>query len=129
MGTRRKHFYVAVVDDEAGLRKAIESLLRSAGFRAESFASAEEFLCSRRRARAGCLVLDVRLPGMSGLELQQHLAGTGSDVPIVIITAEEDGGGRMKAQALRAGAVAFLHKPFHDQDLLSAVRSALARQK
>jgi len=129
MGTRRKHFYVGIVDDESALHEAIESLLKSVGFKAESFASAEDFLCSRRRARAGCLILDVRLPGMSGLELQQRLADTGFHVPIVFITAQEDGGGQMKAQALRAGAIAFLHKPFRDEDLLSAVRSAFGRQK
>lgn len=129
MGKPAEQFFIAVVDDEAALREATDGLLRSAGFRAEGFASAEDFLRSECRDRAGCLILDVRLPGMSGLELQQHLARTGCYIPIVFITAQEDSGGRMKAQALRAGAVAFLHKPFGDEDLLHAVRSASEERK
>src|SRR5258706_31052 len=116
---------IAIVDDQAALREATENLLKSAGLKAVSFASAEDFLQARALDGAGCLILDVRLPGMSGLELQQHLAADGIHVPIVFITAQEDGDGRMRAQALRLGALAFLRKPFSDEDLLNAVRSAL----
>ena len=129
MGTPGDQFFVAIVDDEAALREATDSLLRSAGFRAESFASAEDFLRSKRRDSASCLILDVRLPGMSGLELQRHLAGNGFQIPIVFITAHEDSDGKIQAQALRAGALAFLRKPFDDEELLSGVRSALAKQR
>jgi FixJ family two-component response regulator len=83
MGKPAEQFFITVVDDEAALREATESLLRSAGFRAEGFASAEDFLRSKCWDSAGCLILDVRLPGMSGLELQQHLARTGHHIPIV----------------------------------------------
>ena len=129
MEKHAEQFFIAIVDDEAALREAIEGLVRSAGFRAEGFASAEDFLQSTCGDRAGCLILDVRLPGMSGLELQQHLARTGYHIPIAFITAQEDSGGHMRAQALRAGAVAFLHKPFDDEDLLRAVRSASEERK
>ncbi|MDB5916487.1 MAG: response regulator receiver protein [Massilia sp.] len=114
---------VAIVDDEAALREATESLLKSAGFDARSFGSAEDWLRSAQRDQFGCLVLDVTLPGMSGLELQRHLAWSGCQLPIVFMTANEDHDGRM-AQALRANAVAFLQKPFCGEDLLSAVQSA-----
>ena len=120
---------VAVVDDQSALREATENLLKSAGLKAVSFASAEDFLQAAPLDGAGCLILDVRLPGMSGLELQQHLAADGIHVPIVFITAQEDGDGRMRAQALRSGALAFLRKPFNDEDLLNAVRSALETRK
>jgi FixJ family two-component response regulator len=126
MGTRRKQFFLAIVDDEAALREATESLLRSAGFRAEGFASAEDFLRSKRRDSVDCLILDGRLPGMSGLELQRHLAGNGLDIPIVFITADENDG-HMHAQALKAGALAFLRKPFCEEDLLNAVRLAFEK--
>jgi FixJ family two-component response regulator len=120
---------VAVVDDQAALREATENLLKSAGLKAVGFASAEDFLQAAALDGAGCLILDVRLPGMSGLELQQLLAGDGIHVPIVFITAQEDSDGQMRAQALRSGALAFLRKPFNDEDLLNAVRSALETRK
>jgi FixJ family two-component response regulator len=115
---------VAIVDDDAALREATESLLKSAGFDARSFGSAEDWLRYAWRDQFGCLVLDVTLPGMSGLELQRHLAWTGCQLPIVFMTANEDRDGRLQAQALRANAVAFLQKPCSGEDLLSAVRSA-----
>ena len=115
---------VAIVDDEAALREATESLLRSAGYAAESFESAEAFLHSPCRHRAGCLILDVRLPGMSGLELHRHLACSGSPIPTVLITAQEDRNGQMQAQALRAGALAFLPKPFSDDEVFAAIELA-----
>jgi FixJ family two-component response regulator len=125
----RRAIVVAVVDDEEAVREATESLLRSAGFGAETYASAEDFLRSRRHAVVGCLVVDIALPGMTGLELQRYLTASGSRVPIVFITAHDDSDGRMQAQALQAGAIAFLHKPFGDDDLLNAVQVAVGREK
>ncbi len=127
--TPGEQFVIAIVDDQAALREATENLLKSAGLKAVSFASAEDFLQAAPLDGAGCLILDVRLPGMSGLELQQRLAADGIHVPIVFITAQEDGDGRMRAQALHSGALAFLRKPFNDEDLLNAVRSALETRK
>jgi FixJ family two-component response regulator len=124
--TKVEQSLIAIVDDEEALREATESLLRSAGFRAESFGSAEAFLRSGCRATAGCLLLDVGLPGMSGLELQLQLIRDGCGIPIVFMTAQYDNEGRMRERALRAGALAFLQKPFGDEDLLSAVRFALS---
>jgi FixJ family two-component response regulator len=119
---------IAVVEDDSALREATESLLRSAGFRATSFASAEAFLRSSSRATTGCIVLDVGLPGMSGLDLQLHLIRDGWGIPVVFMTAQYDNEGQMRERALRAGALAFLQKPFGDEDLLRAVRSALGQQ-
>jgi len=127
--TAREQPTIVVVDDQAALREATENLLKSAGLKAVSFASAEDFLQAAALDGAGCLILDVRLPGMSGLELQQHLAANGIHVPIVFITAQEDSDGEMRARALRSGALAFLRKPFSDEDLLNAVRSALETRK
>ena len=124
--TRRNNGLVAIVDDDLAVREATESLLRSAGFKAEKFASAEEFLQFSGQDRACCLILDVGLPGMSGLELQRVLAHNGFRIPIVFITACNNSDDRIQAQALRAGALAFLRKPFDDEDLLNAVRSAVA---
>ena len=114
---------IAIVDDDESVREAIESLLKSFGFKAEVFASAEEFLNSDHLAEAQCLILDVRMPGMSGLELQRKLAAAGSRIPIVFITAHGDE--ETQAQALGAGALAFLRKPFSEEALLSAVQTAL----
>jgi len=127
--TPGEQLVIAIVDDQAALREATENLLKSAGLKAVSFASAEDFLQATPLDGAGCLILDVRLPGMSGLELQQRLAADGIHVPIVFITAQEDSDGQMRAQALRSGALAFLRKPFNDEDLLNAVRSALETRK
>jgi FixJ family two-component response regulator len=114
---------ISVVDDDDSVREALESLLRSAGFKAEVFASAEQFLNSDRAREVDCLIVDVRMPGMNGLELQRRLAAGGSRVPIVFITAHGDELAR--AHALRAGAVAFLRKPFSEQALLNAVHAVL----
>jgi FixJ family two-component response regulator len=119
------HGLIAIVDDEAALREATESLFKSAGFDAECFESAEAFLRSGCWQRASCLVLDVRLPGMSGLDLQRHLAAIEFHIPIVFMTAQYDRGGELCAQALRAGASAFLCKPFGGDDLLRAVRHTI----
>jgi FixJ family two-component response regulator len=112
---------VAIVDDEPALREAAESLFKACGFEAKSFASAEEFLGSGCGKRTGCIVLDQRLPGMTGLELQQRLHADDLHIPIVFMTAQFDRDGRLRAEALGAGAAAFLQKPLGSHDLLAAV--------
>jgi FixJ family two-component response regulator len=114
---------VFVVDDDASVREAVESLLRSAGLRALSFGSAQEFLGSAPFDAVACLVLDMFLPGTNGLDLQRELAAHHPGLPIVFITGNGDI--RMSVRAIKAGAVEFLPKPFHDQDLLDAVQQAL----
>jgi len=115
---------VSIVDDDESLRRSVKNLLTSVGFQVETFASAEAFLQSAHRADTRCVVLDLRMPGMSGLDLLTHLAATGSPIPVVILTAHSDDEARRRM--LQAGAVAFLGKPFHGEALLSAVRRALA---
>jgi len=114
---------VAVVDDDPSVREALRALLRSAGFRVELFGSAEEFLRSGQSSGFASLVLDVRMSGMSGVELQDQLAASGSTVPIVFMTAHADAS--VRARALAAGAVEFLEKPFSDDALLDAVDRAI----
>lgn len=114
---------VCVVDDDESLRRSVRNLLSSVGFRVETFASAQEFLESPHRSTTGCLVLDLRMIGMNGLDLLRHLAATGSRIPVIILTAHGDEEARR--QALEAGAVAFLGKPFRSDALLDAVRTAL----
>jgi len=114
---------VAIVDDDESLRRSVRNLLMSAGFHAETFASAEAFLQSAHRADTGCVVLDLRMAGMSGLDLLLHLRTSGSHVRAVILTAHGDDEARRRT--LQAGAVAFFGKPFHGDALLSAVRMAL----
>ena len=115
---------VFIVDDDPDLRDALAMLMRSAGLQTEQFSSAREFLQRVDAGRLGCLVLDIRMPGMSGLELQQRLAATASPWPIIFISGHGDA--EMATRALAAGAVAFLRKPFRDQALLDAVESAVA---
>jgi FixJ family two-component response regulator len=115
---------VSIVDDDESLRRSVKNLLTSVGFQVETFASAEAFLQSAHRADTRCVVLDLRMPGMSGLDLLMHLAATGSPIPVVILTAHSDDEARRRM--LQAGAVAFLGKPFHGEALLGAVRRALA---
>ena len=117
---------VSIVDDDESLRRSVGNLLRSVGFRVETFASPEAFLQSIHQAQTGCLVLDLRMPGMNGFDLLTHLSGTGSRIPAVILTAHGDEEARQRA--LRAGAVAFLAKPFNGNALLDAVRTALAQR-
>ena len=114
---------VCVVDDDESLRRSVRNLLSSVGFQVETFASAEEFLESTHRASTGCLVLDLRMAGMNGLDLLRHLAAMGSRIPVIILTAHGDEEARRRS--LEAGAVAFLGKPFRGGDLLDAVRAAL----
>ena len=116
---------IFVVDDDPSVRRGLQRLLRAAGYRTELFASAREFLDRVTHDGQGCLVLDVRLPGASGLDLQEALVAGGHNLPIVFITGHGDA--EMAARALKLGAVDFLAKPFDDRDLLEAVRRALAR--
>ena len=118
---------VYVIDDDGGMRQAVQDLVESVGLRAEAFATGEEFLKRPRTTDPGCLVLDVRLPQMSGLEFQQKLAELGVRVPIIFITAHGDI--PMSVRALKSGAVEFLTKPFRDQDLLDAIQQALQRDR
>ena len=114
---------VAIVDDDDLMRSALQGLLKSVGLPAQAFASAEEFLKSGQQRQAGCLISDIRMPGMSGLELQSRLNAERCKIPIIFITAHGDE--KMRMQALRAGAVEFMAKPFDDEALLESVRAAL----
>jgi FixJ family two-component response regulator len=116
---------VFIVDDDASVREALSGLIRSVGLRVELFASAKDFLREKKSAGPGCLVLDVRLPGLSGLDLQRELAAVNNQIPIIFITGHGDI--PMTVRAMKAGAVEFLQKPFRDQDLLDAVHQAIAR--
>jgi FixJ family two-component response regulator len=118
---------VYIVDDDRGVRQAIQDLVESVGLRAESFATGQEFLNRKRSADPSCLVLDVRLPQMSGLDFQSKLADLGLPIPIIFITAHGDI--PMSVRALKSGAVEFLTKPFRDQDLLDAIQQALQRDR
>ncbi|HET8925344.1 MAG TPA: response regulator transcription factor [Candidatus Acidoferrum sp.] len=114
---------VAVVDDDESVRTALKELLRSVGLPARTFASAEDFLKSGQQQQTGCLIADIRMPGMSGLELQAKLNADRCRIRTIFITAHGDE--KMRMQALRAGAVEFLAKPFDDEALLERVRTAL----
>jgi FixJ family two-component response regulator len=114
---------IAVVDDDEAIREATQSLLRSVGLRVAVFASAEDFLNSSQLQATDCLIVDVRMPRMSGIELQRQLTTANYPMPIIFITAHGDA--ETRARALRAGAVAFLDKPFSDEVLLRAVQEAL----
>ena len=118
---------VFVIDDDAGVRASIQGLLKSAGLRCASFGTAEEFLRSRPPDGPSCLVLDVSLPGVNGLDLQRELADAGVRIPIVFITGHGDI--PMSVKAMKSGAVEFLTKPFQDQDLLNAITQALDRDR
>ena len=114
---------VAVVDDDDLIRNALQGLLKAVGVSAAAFASAEEFLTSAEKQDIACLIADIRMPGMSGLELQAKLNAERCRIPIIFITAHGDE--KMRMQALRAGAVEFLAKPFDDEALIESVRAAL----
>jgi FixJ family two-component response regulator len=121
-----KQFIVMIVDDDESVRKAARRLIKSYGFAVETFASAQDFLTSGRLNETACLVLDVQMPGLNGLELQDRLIAGGHQVPIIFITAFSDENAR--AQALQAGALSYLIKPFEEADLLNAINLALQRQ-
>ena len=117
---------IAVVDDDQSVREALENLISSVGFEVRLFASAENFLDSDTRAQTDCAILDVRLPGLSGLELQQRLAVDGQSIPVIIITAQADD--KTQDEAVAAGAIAFLKKPVTEEVLLTALDAALKRK-
>jgi FixJ family two-component response regulator len=123
MDTQETTKMIAIVDDDDSIRRALQGLLESAELPAQSFASAEEFLQSSQRHQIACLIADIRMPGMSGLELQAKLNAERCKIPIIFITAHGDE--KLRMQALRAGAVEFMAKPFDDEALLESVRVAL----
>ena len=120
----QKDITVFIVDDDASVRKALKRLIKVEGFKAKTFGSAREFIDSGHYQSAGVLVLDVRMPGMNGLDLQKYLIDSGSDMRIIFITAHEDIQARHKA--LEAGAIDFIKKPFEDQTLLEGIQRALS---
>jgi FixJ family two-component response regulator len=120
----RDRSHISVVDDDASVREALANLISSVGYEVELYASAEEFLAAADASTAACLVLDLRMPGMGGLELQRRLAAEGRETPVIVVTAHGDDEAR--AESIAAGAVAFLNKPFKEETLLGAIDSALA---
>ncbi len=114
---------IAIVDDDDSLRNSLDNLIRSVGFRAQGFPSAEALLSSNQLHDTACLILDVRLPGMNGLELQRRIDAGDWRIPIIFVTSHADGDAQ--ARALKAGAVAYLYKPFRDEQLLNAIDAAL----
>jgi len=114
---------IAIVDDDDALRNSLDDLIRSVGLRTQAFSSAEAFVKSNQAGDTACLILDVRMPGMNGLELQHQIIAANGRIPIIFISAHADDDAR--ARALAAGAVAFLYKPFHEEELLAAIEGAL----
>jgi FixJ family two-component response regulator len=123
MAMQRKTKLVAIVDDDHLMRGALQGLLKAVGVPSQAFASAEEFLKSGQQHQTACLITDIRMPGISGLELQVRLNTEHCRIPTIFITAHDDA--QMRMRALRAGAVEFLAKPFDDEALLETVRAAL----
>ena len=123
MDDQTKTKLIAIVDDDDSMRSALQGLLKAVGLPAQAFASGEEFLQSGQQRQTACLIADIRMPGMSGLELQAKLNADHCRIPTIFITAHGDA--RLRMQALRAGAVEFLAKPFDDEALLESVRGAL----
>src|ERR1700692_1110272 len=123
MAAQEKTKMVAIVDEDDLMRSALQGLLKSVGLPARAFASSEEFLDSGQQHQAACLIADIRMPGISGLELQARLNADHCRIPTIFITAHGDE--KMRMQALRAGAVEFMAKPFDDEALLESVRAAL----
>jgi FixJ family two-component response regulator len=124
MATEEKVKMVVIVDDDESMRNALQGLMKEVGLAAQAFASAEDFLAFGRARQAGCVIADIRMPGMSGLELQARLKAERCNIPIIFITGHGDE--KMRLQALRAGAVEFLSKPFDDEILLESVRAAMS---
>ena len=114
---------ISIVDDDDALRNSLDDLIRSIGFRTQGFPSAEAFLSSNQACDTACLILDVRMPGMNGLELQRKMVAANWRIPVIFITSHADDDAR--ARALEAGAVAFLYKPFREEELLNAIDAAL----
>jgi FixJ family two-component response regulator len=124
MSRERNTKIVAIVDDDESVRRALQGLLKAEGLQAKTFASAEEFLCSGLQRETACLIADIRMPGMSGMDLQTRLNAEHCRIPTIFITAHGDA--NMRMQAMRAGAVEFLAKPFSDEVLLERVTAALS---
>ncbi len=122
----KKHL-ISIVDDDESVREAAKGLMRSLGFAAETFGSAEDFLKSNHLHRVSCLIADVQMPGMTGLDLHTHLAASGKPLPTVLITAYPDD--RVRARALKAGVICYLAKPFAEKDLLTCIGLALEHGK
>jgi FixJ family two-component response regulator len=122
----RKKPFISIVDDDESVRETTKSLMRSMGFAAEAFSSGAEFLASSQLSHTVCLVSDVKMPGMSGLELHRRLLDSGNNIPTILITAYPDEG--VKAHALNAGAVCYLAKPFSEEDLLACIHAAVAKR-
>jgi FixJ family two-component response regulator len=118
---------IAIVDDDESVREALMSLMRALGFVSEAYGCAEDFLRSARLHRIACLVADIRMPGMTGLELYRHLVASGKQIPTILITAHQDGEGRRRA--LSAGVLCYLTKPFNEDDLLGCIHSAIGHRK
>ena len=116
---------ISIVDDDESMREAIKGLMRSLGYRVEAVASAPEFLSSPHVQRTSCLIADMQMPGMTGLERHQRLSSSGKPIPTILITADPDDG--VRERALSAGVLGYLSKPFEEDDLLACVRSALTR--
>jgi len=114
---------ISVVDDDESMREAIRGLMKSLGYTAEAFASAEEFLNSRKASRTSCLIADVQMPGMTGVELYRHLLASGQTIPTILITAYPDDS--VRARALGDGVVCYLSKPFDENDLLTCIKTSL----
>ena len=118
---------ISIVDDDESMREAIKALMRSLGYRVEAVASAQEFLSSRHVRRTSCLITDMQMPGMTGLELYQRLSASGKPIPTILITAYPDNG--VRERALAAGVIGYLSKPFEENDLLACIRSALTHAR
>ena len=118
---------ISIVDDDESMREAVRGLMQSLGYRVEAAASAEEFLRSPHVRRTSCLITDVQMPGMTGLELHQHLSTSGKPIPTILITAYPDD--NVRERALAAGVIGYLSKPFDENDLLACIRSALTRSR
>jgi FixJ family two-component response regulator len=123
--TLTKTGIIAIVDDDEPLREALGSLLKAAGFEIDTFASAEDFLDSPQRSHTSCLILDVRLPGMSGIELQRRLLGTNGEIPVIFVTAHGDES--LRDLVMKAGASGFLNKPVRSEALLKEIHAALEK--
>ena len=125
--SRKSDAIIAIVDDDASVREGLQSLIRSAGWRVETFVSAQEFLSHRGAEAPSCLILDLQLPGLSGLDLQKRMATVGLEIPIVFLTGHGDI--PASVQAMKAGAVEFLTKPLDEQKLLQAIQEAIERDR
>ena len=118
---------ISIVDDDESIRAAVEGLMRSLGYAAKSFASAQDFMASRHLHRTACLIADVNMPGMTGPDLHRHLLASNIGIPTILITAYPDDG--VRDRALRAGVICYLSKPFDEAALLSCVQSALGKRR